>query len=147
MKITANNIGYFVNDYLPINVVEDFDYISDPYNTTVRKIEELISLNENWDGYGAIPVTSHVGENAKKFLYLLSDSEIEEISDIFPNSHGTLTFEWANNNEEKLSLEIGEKNYSYYVIFSNKKPKLIDGQDIFSNIGEITSEINNVVRK
>jgi hypothetical protein len=141
-------IGYFVNEHLLSgNVTSNVIFINNPYETTLSKLEEFISLNKNWDGYGAMAVTIKAGDNAKKFLTCLNDIQIENIFDVFPNPHGTITFEWENKLGEKLSLDIGENNYSYFITYLNKNPKLFDGKDIFSSIREITSEINNMVRE
>jgi len=140
-----NTIGYFASDYLAIPS-EEFYFIHNPVQSTFSKVDEYLSLNENWDGYNSIPLALKAGENAKKIVSCFNDILLENISDIFPNPHGTITFEWENNMKEKMSLEIGSNSYSYFVTNSNKKPKLVDGKDIFSDIGEITSEINNVLR-
>jgi len=126
---------------------DNFDFVNNPFLHTLSKINEYKSLNENWDGYGSIPVTKKSEQNTITFITNLDDVSIENISDIFPNPHGTITLEWENKLCEKISLEIGSNSYSYFVKYSNKTPKFVDGTDIFSSITEITSEINSLVSK
>jgi hypothetical protein len=145
-RMGTNNIGYFVNEY-DKSTPEEFNFVNNPLMSTLSKVNEYISLNENWDGYNSAPVTPQSGQNAVNFVICLNDVILEKVSDIFPNPHGTITFEWVNNLQEKISLEIGSNSYSYFVTHLNNPPKLIDGKDIFSNIGEITNEINSLVRE
>ena len=144
--MSTYNMGYLVNGY-DTAIPQEFNFVNNPLMSAISKVNEYISLNENWDGYNSIPVTSQSGQNAINFIICLNDSILEKVSDIFPNPHGTITFEWVNKLEEKISLEIGNNSYSYFVTHLNKNPKLIDGKDIFSNIGEITREISSLVRK
>lgn len=112
------------------------------YDYLLNKICEILELKENWDGYEADSISSEVGETAKNFIYCLNDTQIEKISDIFPNAHGTITIEWINSKGQKLSLEIGKTRYSYFIDYLDNKPKLVDGQDIFSDIKDITAQIS-----
>ena len=40
---------------------------------------------------------------------------MEPVSDIYPLSHGTLVINWEDENDNIISLEIGQKLSSYYV--------------------------------
>ncbi|MEO6252108.1 MAG: hypothetical protein ABIO79_02340 [Ferruginibacter sp.] len=144
--MSNNNMGYFVNEY-ETSIPEAFNFVNNPFMSALSRVNEFISLNANWDGYNSVPVATQSGQNAINFVTCLNDVLLEKVSDIFPNPHGTITFEWVNSSEEKISLEIGSNSYSYFVTHSNKTPKLIDGKDIFSNIGEITNEISSLVRE
>ena len=130
-----NSIGY--DNY-------DFYFVSDPFFTTISKIKTLASLNNNWDGYNGRAIFPKVGENAQSFVSLLDAEAIEKITDIFPNSHGTITLEWENDDNKKMALEIGSNSYSYFVTNSNKQPILRDGKDLFSDFRIITTQISNV---
>lgn len=144
---SSNTIGYYVSDYFPSPITNYFNFVYNPVLSTFSKIDEFLSLNPNWDGYNSIPVTKQAGTNTKNLVSSLNDLLIENIADIFPNPHGTITIQWKNHIEEKISLEIGSNSYSYFVINPNKTPKFVDGKDIFSDIGEITTEIKNVFRE
>ena len=88
-----------------------------------NQIEEFTKLPIGWDGYGAIPLIAEISDKAKCFISMLDDLFIDQISDIYPNPHGTLTVEWLNKSNNKLSLEIGVNNYSYFI--DNEPPTLV----------------------
>lgn len=122
-----------------------FDFINNPFLITDSKLNRLLSLNNDWDGYNAISIVPKVGKNAKKFILQLNETILDKISDVFANPHGTITFEWENGDAKKIALEIGSNSYSYFVTTLNKPPILVDGKDIFSNLNEITTQIYNVL--
>jgi hypothetical protein len=111
------------------------------------EIDGLTSLKLNWDGYGAIPVLDKIAQTAKQLIGILGFSFVERISDIFPNAHGTLTMEWENSHQEKLSLEIGENNYSYFIKFNTINPKFVNGENILSDLATITQDLGELFRK
>jgi len=105
-----------------------------PIDLLKSKIDLFVGLENNWDGYGGVPLLKSIANKAKSFIPLLSGDLIDKISDIFPNNHGTITIEWENK-KEKLSLEIGETNYSYFVKYNDgKAPKFVRGNDIVSDL-------------
>jgi hypothetical protein len=82
---------------------------------------EIIKLEQNWDGYNAIPIGLYVFYNTIK---LLDNIKYEhEIYDIFPNPQGTISVTWQTENG-KISVEIGKETMSYYYKNSlSKKPE------------------------
>lgn len=107
---------------------------------------EFTELNENWDGYGGIPLLPEIAKIANNFILLLNTSQVDAITDIYPNPHGTISFEW-NGNIGKMVLEIGKSGYSYFIQYLTSNPKLVDGYDVLSSIGQIKSEIDNLFIK
>lgn len=138
------------DEVFDINLREDgFIYRddNDVYSYLFGKIDEFMSLANNWDGYNGIPISNEIGQAVKTFIASLPDTLIDRITDVFPNSHGTISIEWENGRNEKLSLEIGKNNnFSYFVNYLNRKPKLVDGndKDVLSILGEIASDINSL---
>ncbi|SRR5260221_7551033 len=116
--------------------------IVDKYAWARNEIDKILALKQNWDGQGAVPVLSEVGETSVKLFNL--PAFIDGVSDIFPNPHGTITIEWTNARKEKLSLEIGVNNYSYFVKYSDKKPKLVDGKNILIDSKAITQDLGEL---
>ncbi len=90
------------------------------------QIDNFVDLDDNWDGYGGIPVYPEVAKNAKKILRTLDPEYVRKITDIFPNPHGTVTIEWENN-KGKFSLEIGKSSFSYFVDLNDGQPKGLNG--------------------
>lgn len=122
-----------------------FDFVTNPFLSTMSKINQLLLLNDNWDGYNGKAVFPKVGENAFAFISCLNSGDVEKITDIFPNSHGTLTLEWENKEDEKLALEIGSNSYSYFVSSANKQPILGNGKNLLLDMGSITSRIKDIL--
>jgi hypothetical protein len=81
----------------------------------IENIELFSNLENNWDGYGAIPVSLVSAKNAKELISILSDDLFENFYDGFPNNHGTISFEWKNKKEEEFFVEIGETKMSYFL--------------------------------
>ena len=145
-RMNNRNVGYFASDYCAATPIR-FNFVNDPYQQVVSRINKLKMLNNDWDGYDSVKVTEKSAQNALMFIQSLSISNIESVTDIFPNPHGTISMEWVNGLNEKISLEIGGNSFSYFITNLNHSPKLVDGKDIFSNIDEITTEINHHFRK
>ena len=119
----------------PFLFVDKFEFLN-------KEVDRLVSLNINWDRQGGLPVLKEVGEVSKK-LFATIDF-LDGVTDIFPNPHGTLTIEWTNSQKEKLALEIGANSYSYFVKFSDNKPKLVDGKDILVDTQKLTKDLGEL---
>ena len=78
----------------------------------INKIDEFLSLKNNWDGYGAVPPSLEVANNAKKLINYISESLFKYFDDSYPNTQGTICFEWKKDDRE-LFIEIRDKNCSY----------------------------------
>lgn len=81
----------------------------------IKNIIAFKSLNENWDGYGALPLELESAMNAVTVVDFLEETHLQKLTDYYPNTHGTITFEWENEKEEILNLEIGNQEMAYYV--------------------------------
>ena len=86
-----------------------------------NSIDNFIALNNNWDGYGAIPLEVSSAQNARGFFDALPMDLLKHFQDGYPNTHGTISFEWENEREESFFLEIGNKNVSYYLMPASGK--------------------------
>jgi len=67
-------------------------------------------------------ISEEVKDNALSFIKLMSIEGLNLIEDIFPNPHGTISFDFGNDCE----LEIGNGTMSYFIekspiIYGNKK--------------------------
>ncbi len=121
------------------------DLSGNKYENLRDQIDHFQGLKNNWDGYGGIPLLDEVGCLGKKLISVfLSSVFVDKISDIFPNPHGTLTFEWENTEGEKVSLEMGTDNYSYFAKFNNENPKFKNGEDIFSDYKDFSKELGKL---
>ena len=94
-------------------------------NYIIDKIFHFTKLEENWDGYGAIPLCVEVYENAKVILTKINTTP----SDVYPNPHGTLGVEYEND-DNFLRIEIGIKAMTYSTPFISKDSVEINEETI-----------------
>lgn len=108
----------------------------------IEKILSFKSLQESWDGFGAMPLEIKSATNAINFLNILSESQdFINPTDIFPNPHGTVSLIWENLYDERLSLEIGNSSLSYYILYNGSNP------EFFNNVELIDTNIETIARK
>ena len=108
------------------------------------KIISFVSLKNNWDGYGAIPLETMSSINTNEIINQLPENQIEQIDEIGPNPNGTLSISWINNSDEEISVEIGNFVFSYYVKFNSQSPIFVDNAKI--NYNEI-NKLSDFVSK
>ncbi len=96
------------------------------------QIEELSRMEKNWDGYGALPISSATKYNALSVLRGIVPHAPPP--DITPNPNGTISFEWESP-RGKAHLEIGQTRLSFYINPVEGIPFLNDSKasDIFLN--------------
>lgn len=93
--------------------------LKDVWPAFLDELKSTVS-KEDWDGYGAYPVSDQVFNNANTFISLLEDLPL---TDITPNAAGTLGFEFENNSY----VEIGKIRYSGYISHDEHRV-LLDGK-------------------
>lgn len=120
--------------------------ISEYSNTLLQKsyvnkglfIENILSfksLENSWDGYGALPLGVKCAKNAIMLLDSFDMAILTKVSDIHPNPNGTITFEWENKDSEIVSIEIGKDTFTYFVDFNSLDTKFYNKQSFsFENI-------------
>lgn len=99
----------------------------------IDELHFLANLPNDWAGIGSLPVFTKIIEKTIVFLSQMNEAIIDSISDYYPNPNGTLTMEWENLQSEKLVLEIGLANFSYFIKYNQHEPYLYDGHDILSH--------------
>jgi hypothetical protein len=77
-----------------------------------NQIEELSRLQENWDGYGGIPINDSTKYNSMAALRGVLVCAPQP--DITPNPNGTLSFEWETP-RGVAHLEVGQTKMSFYI--------------------------------
>jgi hypothetical protein len=120
--------------------------LKDRYELIKEDILKLSDLENNWDGYGSLSVYKEVIETAQNLLPFINSDFIDRLSDFYPNNNGTIVLEWVNGKGEKLLLEIGQKNYSYFLKLTECDPKFVDGEDILSDIKKLTADLGKLYR-
>ena len=146
--VIAEPSDFHLEDYQ--NVFVDYDYIDLWSNALIEDnkkecIESILSfktLQESWDGYGAFPLEVKSASNAIQFLEILdSHSKFHNPTDIFPNPNGTVSLIWENEEDERISLEIGNDAFSYYTKFNTVET------EFFNDVEVNQTNIENITRK
>ena len=90
-------------------------------------IKELADLRENWDGYGAAPISEQTRDNALRFVNLIEAAPYGlPAPEICPKPNGTISFEWETPRVEAY-LEIGNTRYSGFVSIDHQPAALLEG--------------------
>ena len=95
-----------------------------------EQILSFKSLDNNWDGFGAIPINVQCATSALCIINYLEEPELSTIIDIFPNTNGSVCIKWGNNNGERLTLSIGADTFSFYLKKNGFDAEFYDNQDI-----------------
>lgn len=136
----TNKVNSDRNDYLSDLVTIDsehnqyVDFLKSHANLGIQKrqmiTEQILSfksLSNNWDGYGAIPTEVSSASNAIILVQNLIPSIVNKITSVHPTTNGTVSFVWENKDNERVSFEIGDNNYSFYTKLNNLKPLFFKG--------------------
>ena len=81
------------------------------------RLDYLSTLQSNWDGEGALPVSRSVIRNLKAVLLVSDDSDWDGWL-IGPDSNATLCLQSKQTN---ACMSIGAKEYSYYARVNGKR--------------------------
>lgn len=128
---SIENIDSFLKDYNNIIDTPISEYleqvncithkVSYSKNDIIKEILSFKALNNNWNGYGAYPLEIESATNSIVLIDLIGESLFSMVKEFYPNPNGTISFEWTNNSNEILSLEVGNKSMSYYLDLSSKE--------------------------
>lgn len=69
------------------------------------RIESLLNLEDDWDSYGGVRISSKVGESV---FQLLLHTQTAEPPTIEPNPSGIVIVEWENKTDDYVSVGVGE---------------------------------------
>jgi hypothetical protein len=80
------------------------------------QLDEIKSLQDNWDGYGAKALSEKSLTNISELLVFINRTWIQKLQkdNITPSSYGTIVMDWYNERGENLSLEIGKDEVGYF---------------------------------
>lgn len=81
-----------------------------------KSIDNFIALKNNWDGYDAIPLNVIAAQQAREFINEIPDNLFSFFYDGYPNTHGTISFEWKRDDNNEFFIEIGSQMLSYYLL-------------------------------
>jgi hypothetical protein len=84
-------------------------------NALLTKVVLLTQLQNNWDGYGAIPPNELINKQVKDFLLKLPERLLQctTTDDMYATPHGTVVLEFQKG-ENELIIEFGEREYGFF---------------------------------
>lgn len=109
--------------------LENLEQISGLQISKLSLIENILSfksLNQNWDGFGAFPLEIKSCANSIALIDRVGENLFCGVKDFWPNPNGTVTFEWKNNNGEKVSAEVGNNNFTFFTTYNNMEPEFFN---------------------
>jgi|GEM_PF-5507334 hypothetical protein len=77
------------------------------------EIRSFLSLQENWDGEGAAPISAEVIDNCLRFLGGLDSGWL--VPEAYPNTNGTISLCWRWPGG-RATMEIGRTRFSWVVV-------------------------------
>lgn len=111
----------------------------------IESILSYKSLENSWDGYGALPLGVKCAKNTLTLIDSFDSFILNKISDMYPNPNGTISIEWENKDSEIISLEIGKDTFTYYVNFNSLDTKFYNKQSFsFENIQQLKKYISAI---
>lgn len=152
MMPTAN-----VAMYAPAPVSEEpvynyyYEFLSpvelSPLNDKIIFLNKIREIKDNWDGYGAKAPNPRAINNAITFMELLPPAyqKMLNIEDISFSPYGTIILEWQKNEDNFISIEIGNSKIGYL----SETPDKINpySESIEFTLNEIPKEIFPVFTK
>lgn len=118
----TNNYNQYINQSFTkyINEISTLSIPSKTKSSIIKNILGFKSLESSWDGYGAVPLEIESASNAIDLIDLIGEKTFCSVKEYYPNPNGTISLEWENNQNEIVSVEIGNKTMSYFVELSSK---------------------------
>jgi hypothetical protein len=94
-----------------------FKKVEDPaLADAYERVDYLSTLQKDWDGYGALPISSQVIRNIK--ILLISDNADWQNWTISPDGNATLGLQ---SRKQKALISIGSLEFSYFAMIDGKK--------------------------
>ncbi len=75
------------------------------------ELEKFKNLENNWDGYDAVPISEQCFNNCISILTGFESKLIGKITDIYPNPNATISIEF----QTRSSMEIGDTEFNFFV--------------------------------
>jgi hypothetical protein len=92
--------------------------IADEKSSICDQIMELTTLEENWDGYGALKVFEGCIQNA--LCAIQTDGlSCKYVTGVYPSPNGTVSIDW-DHGDNRISAEFGLNSFTYYVIHNGR---------------------------
>lgn len=115
------------------NVQQDFIF-SKPKTENLKKLQKINELSDNWNGYGAKPVSKEVIQEVRRIV-----SQLDYQPEVFPLSDNEIQLEFDGPDRSYMEIVIGTKDLANVFIMDAK------GNEIYKIVSKkvIVSEINS----
>ena len=115
------------------NVQQDFIF-SKPKTENLKKLQKINKLSDNWNGYGAKPVSKEVIQEVRRIV-----SQLDYQPEVFPLSDNEIQLEFDGPDQSYMEIVIGTKDLANVFIMDAK------GNEIYKIVSKkvIVSEINS----
>lgn len=116
----------------------------DSLGASEDRLEHLMSLRPNWDGYGGVPVSEETRTNVLKLLYnVLSPSDA--VPSLVPGSDGAVNIEWRRPGLT-LEVEVEPSGHliAYYLDEERGDEWEGDYRDIEPRIGDLIARLSSI---
>ena len=111
------------------------------YDENIKQLYEIMNLEKNWNGHNADPIPESVIANAHDLLDKVKDTN----PGIFPTASSSVQFEWYNDHDAYLEVEIMEKDI--VVLFSTKNGDKPETSVFHKEIAFDVIEIDDYVKR
>ncbi|MCC5917956.1 MAG: hypothetical protein JJU02_11590 [Cryomorphaceae bacterium] len=146
--VKTTNTPFSITDYEKAFKIDKEEFLRSHFRIGILQsiskrdiIKDILSykaLNNNWDGFSAVPLEVASAANCFLLMDKIDEQIFCSVSNYYPNPNGTITFEWENEEQELVSVEVGNNNFSYFVAFASVEVKY------FNNILFDDREINKL---
>ncbi len=123
-KEVNNDMIRYIND---INIITRKTITK---HSLIKNILSFKSLKESWDGYGSLPLEIDSASNAIRLMDFVGENIFCTVNEFYPNTNGTITFEWTNTENEIVSVEVGNHSFSYFVEMASMETVFFNNKTI-----------------
>ena len=85
----------------------------------ISRIEHFLTLSNDWDGYGALPLSKHVADDAITFLQFLPSTCSLPIT--MPTADNEILMTWENHRAKAMISFFGDSLYHLFFRSENKR--------------------------
>ena len=118
-----------------MNMIVEFESTS--YNFLLKRIDEIQSLKENWNGYGTNSIPFSAIKRAKTFIFLLRD--LSEFLYIYPTARESIQIEF-----EKDDIYFEAEIYTNYIDIYAERNSIEYKNEQFDSIENAVSSFRNL---
>ena len=113
--------------------MEEVVYSTDELTRNLHKLERIATLGDNWNGYGAEPLSPELILQARNLFH-----ELYVQPEIFPTAAGTIQLEYEKDNGDYLEFQLNGTGQCECF-------RIINGVEEFFSVHEIPEAINDIV--